>query len=352
MAKKYKINIEYYEKLLDMLKAYSDGSEIIETDIRNLSFYLKCLKDSFNKISEQPILDSISDDFEDIKEYEQFFPTIESYLAKSIFDTYEVTPKYKKVSLSDDDAVSLAEEFFSKQGKYFYKPFLEFKENIHTHLEFIKPNYNTGGEAFFLRSIPEEFVYIPNTKDFTKATVLIHELQHVIDFYHNQYFCEDIILKEVLALFMEMIGCDFVASNLNLKKDNFLRRYEILSIVKCEGLDLTARLSILKDLKDLGINSQKKLDIYLENNEIPKEEFESLERESILSSLLYQIAFLIAIELYYIYLDNPKDALTICKKIVSDATMHNYTSILDKYGIVVGENFNRYEEALSLKLKK
>ena len=349
MEKVYDIKIDDLKKLLNILKNYS-SDPVVMADIGILSNYIKRLERNFSEKSIS-LYERLLDDAGDIHFYKPFYPFSEKFsnIGRSqnelVFNT-----SYSFFPISDEQAMEDAEIFFRDQGDFFYSGFSSFQEEAEDHLKFINPQTDTAGETLTLKSTGEAFVFVPNYSNITKFTILIHELEHAIDFFSNQYFLDSFVIRETSAIFMELIATDFISKKYNLFDDNFQRRNFLHTLIKSQASFLGDK----NELLDL-VNKHKHLkedDLLrcLKMYDFSEEDIVFLLEESITQDYSYQLPYLIAVELYVIYHNNRKKALAVLEDIILNGDQYNIFDILNKYGIVLNKNVLYYEDCLYKKI--
>lgn len=343
MEKVYDITIKDLETILSMLKDNMYDTIVMKDAVR-LEEYIKRIKNNFKGTEEISILEQMQDDLEYYPFYKPLYPIIERFICNGMgIDELDSSPKYKSILFSDEQVVSDVIEFYGHQGELFYSQILEFSEEAKDHLKFIKDTTNTDGETLFLKSIGEAFVFSPNVSNITKFTILVHELQHVIDFYINPSFTEEYVIRETIAMFMEMIAADFIVKKYKLYNEGFKRQQYIHSIVKYQSHNVMYKMDSL----ELAYNCKKleldKLIELLNDEGYDKEDLNFYFEQGITTDMAYQIAYLIAMELYMIYYKDKELVLSICEDIIKNGTSDNIFDLLDKYGIKLNNSVADYE---------
>lgn len=346
MKKVYDIKIEDLENILVLLKSNAYSMEIYK-DIYLLESYLKRLRNNFRSSEKYNLLDAITDDVAYYEFYKPFYPFVEKF-AKSGLNVWELDTKedYSTFFISDEKAMEEAKLFYKKQGTTLYSHFLDFDYEADEHLKFIKPTKETSGESLFLRSVGEGFIFAPNYSNITKFTILIHEIQHVLDFYVNPSFSECFVIRESTSMLMEFLAADYIAKKYNLVDENFKRQWYIHCLSKLQAHDLTYKTEILEiAAKNPELNESELLELL---NEVGYDKSDVIYyfEQAITSDYSYQIAYLIAIELYYLYYKDKEYTLRIIDDLVKNGNHTNIFEILSKYNIVLNTNMVSHEEKI------
>ena len=349
----YKIDRDFLVNLRDMMLAFDN--ELFEEDCDNLECFIYRLNHDFNddKSNGRKTMSYYRENMKQYYDYRVFYPYVRKLMRSNLLFERSVCPTYKDLVLRDKDAIDIARDFFSKQGSFFSKPLEEFvEEDIHDHLEFIEPNRNTDGEMCFMRSTEDAFVIVPDYDNLTKVTILIHELEHVIDCFNNHGFYNNKIIRECSSMFMEMISTEFVGKLFDFDMDPYLRRMAIHSIIKLDTRYIYFKNQLLhlgNKHKDLNSsNLRRKINHYGFN----RDDISRLNDTYLINDYYYQISYLIAIELYNIYKQDKERALNILKTIVLNGNDKNILSILSSFGITLCSSLLDYEEELYLKLQR
>jgi len=348
----FRIDREYLNQLRDMI-AGVDSNNIFEDDIYNLDTFIHRITNNYNDISnDKKIMSNLRDNMGMYHSYKDLYPYIRKLLRSYLVFNRSIVPQYEEINISDSDAVLIAKEFFSKQDKFFSDSFNEFlDDDIHDHLEFITPSLNTDGEMTYVKSTGDAFVVVPNYKGLNKASILIHESEHVIDCFNNPDFFDNRIIRECASMFMELISTNYINDLYNLDDDGALRRLSIHSIIKMDSRYIYFKnqlLSIANRYKDLNSNGLKKiLDYYAYSYD----DIYRLNDTLLVHDYYYQISYLIAIELYNLYYKDKRSALEILKYIIMNCNDNNIFSVLNKLGITLNSSVKEYEKELELKIE-
>lgn len=346
MKKVYDIKIKDLENILALLKENMQDSMVV-IDVVRLEEYIKRIKNDFRATETASLMEQIQDDVEYFEFYKPFYPFVEQFLntGKSVYDL-DSDVKYKSLVMSDDQVMSDVIEFYGHQDSLFYSQVLEYQQEAREHLKFVKENLDTDGETLFLKSIGEAFVFSPNYSNITKFTILVHEVQHVIDFYINPSFSENFVIRETIAMFMEMIAADYIAKKYKLYGEGFKRQQYLHAIVKYQSHNIMYKMDALEVVADNKSLKQQELLSALDKEGFDQEDLEFYFEQGITTDYSCQIAYLIAIELYMLYYKDKKLALRICEDIVVNGTSSNIFELLDKYDIKLNRNVVNYENKI------
>lgn len=351
MKKAYDIKINNLKELLKLLYANSNDLMVLKDAVR-LENYIKRLENNFCTDDSSSLLERMAGDIQSMPFYKPFYPFVENFLNTGInpcdFDT-DIT--YKTIKLSNQQIVRDTQAFFATQGKIVYDNYCDFMEEANDHLSFIPPQNNTDGEMISLKSIGEAYVFSPDYSDIRKFTILVHEIQHVIDFYINPEFSDYYIIRECIAIFRELVACDFIANKYNLIDENYKRQYVIHTTIKCQAYNLRYKNEILNIINGNRSSSSIELLKSLEEEGFAKEDVEFYFEEDISTNYVYQVAYLIALELYNLYKVDKEKCFVIVDDIIKNGNPINILSLLGEYGITLNNNVDTYEKKLVKKIK-
>ena len=348
--RKFKIDINYLEMLYDMIG--STGCEEFEEDLTTLERFIHRMKHDFN--DDTQYRNSIAAYRENIgyyNTYKQYYKYVRSLL-KTDLKFYDVVhPNYKVMNIGDRESLDIAVDFFKSQNKFFSDGIEEYLEDdVYEHLEFINPNEKTDGEMHFIESTGDAFVIAPDHKNITKISILIHELEHVIDSFTNPKFFKNRIIRECGSMFMELIGTDYIRSVLDVELNPEMRRFYIHSIMKMDANYLLHKNQLLylgDKYKEFNSGNLKKI---IQRYGYTLYDITRLNETCLVHDYYYQVSYLIAVELYNLYKKDKDNALFLLEFIIRNGNDNNIFKILDSFGIKLTQGLNQYEEELCLKL--
>lgn len=349
MKKVYDIKLSDLKDLLSVLRQFSN-EPTVQTDIYCLSNYISRYERNFSD-ERLSLYERLLDDADDVHFYKPFYPlskqlaSIGRKQTELSFDT-----SYSTIKFSDDQIMSDANDFFKEQGDFFHSTFSEFQLEAFEHLKFIDTNTDTSGETLMLKSTGEAFVFVPNHSNISKFAILIHESEHVIDFFNNPDFLSAHVISETASLFMELLACDYIAKKYQLFDDNFQRRTVLHSIIKSQATLLKDKIELLNLVNKKRSFDEHSLFKYLGKHNFTEEDIKFYLEATINQDNAYQIPYMIAVELYVLYHHNKRLALVILQDIILNANQYNIFEILGKYGITLNQNMLYYEDCLYKKI--
>lgn len=294
---------------------------------------------------------------DDVNDYDYFYPyyqQVRKMCKKSILEvTGRPDIRYQIIDINDDKAIALSHDFFKEQGNFFYNPFTAYTLKMADHLKFIKPSKYCEGMMVYINCIDEGFVFVPGYRNITKFTILVHEIEHALDAINNPNFLKQFFVRETSAMFMELIGCDWIKEKNANTKDGSKRKLQIhLNVIDvAEVIYLkTQILNLIKQYPQLS--NDELLKVLMEKYNYGEESLEYLSTYSLSSDYIYQVSYLIAIELYSLYQQDKEKALYILKYIILKGNNENIFNILKQFKVELTANLFQYEDNLCHDLPK
>lgn len=350
MEKKYKIRMEYLKQLRDMFENFVDDP-IIARDYLRIDLLIERLEHNFQQEAQSDtIVEQLKVDYEHWPEFRRYFPRVKRFYNSGLYFNDAPKPKYKEINLCDEDTVRLTREFFSKQGDFFIKNYDEFlNDDSQEHIDFFEPSPYSAGETVYLHTTGDAFIFAANDKNIVKLTSFVHESEHVIDCMANENYFENTTIREINAMFMELIACDYFNQVFSLDKQNLLRQFEILGIVKMDSRDVIVRNRMLKLFNKSRMYDEEL--IYRRLKRKYNEKYmECMTDYTIYQLYNYQIPYLTAIELYSLYQVDRDKAINTVIDIILNGNPNNIFTLLSKHGISLNKHTTEYEDNLCLKL--
>lgn len=346
MVDNYKIDTDIILKkilyILSIQKKYNNY-KIGEKDLFTLTNMLINLGANVPLEANESLKDILAIDTGEIENYRNSYKIIKFLYNNLDIDSY--VPTYSSYTMSNHDALEESTHFFKQYDGIFVKALNSYYKDSNFHLEFNDNVINS--ETYFLDKGKETYVLVKNYHNICKFTNLIHELQHCIDNYINSSFKNNYLIRETAALFMEMLASDYISKVTELHKDGFERRRELHSIISVTVFNLyhkTQMLSIAQ--KNMEKSSDEISNLIREKLHISKLGIEILTKTTLVEDYMYEVAYLIAIELYTIYSDDQEKAIYILKNIIMYGNDDNIFQLLNKYGIRICQNVMKYEKKL------
>ncbi len=257
----------------------------------------------------------------------------------------------QRINFTKNDLITLTHDFYKSLGGNIYKTFRKNFQNIDNHLSFQKYKEKYDSRAFTIpvSYLDEYFVKIYQSKNITDLASMVHEYGHVVAISTNYKYNIDNYFSEIIPLFMELLVLDYYY---NLTKDKTVYLYAIGCFNKKvdQGYSLTDLINIMQNEKEKFKNSYElwnmtqKLDISEDDFNLSMEDING-------DAYIYLPAYMITIELYKSYQNDPEKTLDIIDKMLK----FNLVNLKEDYqkllflGIKPNYNLEEYERVLKQK---
>jgi len=297
---------------------------------------------------------------EQLKEEKQAFERMNSYLELLNPLASERTPR-KRASYNSIPEVTietlfkLMEEFFKEAlDKELYKIFktmfkdrsrLVYFNNIGTGFK--------GAEAILLAYYREVYIRLRRTHKIEDLGNLAHEYGHGIESLYNEGFeltPGNILFSEIVSTFFELLCLDYMRTKREFIKASTDYETRIFSAIVDRSKQITAEQIILNNPN----LTRKSLDRQIKNSEIFTSDkiytTEDLLKKESPSYIKYIIGYLIAVEIFMVYVMSKEKGLELLKKVMSlepeNLQNENYEKILTM-GIMPNQNIFDYKKTIS-----
>lgn len=292
--------------------------KLLKGDYYNLQSHIEEYfeKDEYNKLK---LLESYEFFKEHLKEYEFLWGDFKEF--SETLDEPIIVPELKTCSLSKDDLLDITHDFYLSLNGLFFGNFMKNFYRKNDHIVFRNKGetfYN--GETIALPSLKESFIEICRVHTLEDLITIIHEYMHATSVSINPKHlnANKTIFTEVDTIFIELLANDYIEKLFQDKSSIILKANDFN-----EHLQRADDINAVLDLME----AEKYTKNGYINNKILKEigkrycELENIETELILdnsnqSETLYLTAYIIAIELYYLYKIDKDKALNTLRKII------------------------------------
>ena len=333
--------------------------KLYETPSRELAATLNTLEDLKNN---KPSIFSPENNFEEqisydkslLKEQIQFLPDIEKFA--KLDDNYheKINGNLTIRTIPNRILLSYVHDFYNSIdrdfAKYFNKVFKERKRNLR-----LSTNNATGynrNYMNYLYTINYAYINIHIEHTIEDFFNIIHEYAHAIAdqmYYRHRYGKYPFI--ELLPLLMEEIAYDEVINTFEDMDDDVL----IVNAVSTKTvLKYAKELILQKDylsVVDKSLERKQFVNNLAEYSHNTKTKIEKILNTTIQEKISYIIPYIVMIELYDMYYDDPEKALYTTKKIVTMDEVDDYISYLNNLGINLNEHTEIYVEDQRQKIK-
>lgn len=275
-----------------------------------------------------------------IKDISEFLDIVRSYninrceLPKEIFN--------------DDKIIFLAKEYYDNLNEDYRKDFNRFLANKNGRIEMNNYLNDDEGVTWIIEPIKEYYIEIQKLDNIIDVITMIHEVSHVISFYHNDgllFKDSNKFIEEIDSTFHELLACDYFAKVYDKEKEAIIIHCNKLNYMKEMADNYLSLISIGKIISMKELTDIKTTYAYIRKIiGYQKEEIIDIYNDDFVKSYHYFTAYLIAVELYQIYQENPEKAFTILNKIIN-INKENDKEIYDaihEIGIIENENLLNY----------
>ncbi len=325
------------------LQKLDSNDPLVKETIDGIKSTFKTFSEIYRPITPQEYLKS-SYDF--IIPYSFLFSHLEQ-LANIPNDTYLSTSLNPTLNLKQEDLLELVHTFFKEATtKQFYQDFLHFFQKRATHFHIYSAPALLYADATYLPYYQESYIQINARHELLDIPTIAHEYAHSIQFFHNynkNLFKELIPFVEIVSTFIELICTEFITE----------QYYEKIGIItQFEELDTT--LENIKSLKD-EIRLLKTMSSSNIDSIITDDDNIDIIEESASSYFIYDTAWLIATNLFQIYLNDPEKAFYFLYKIINldtNLSAKDYFQELTKLGLTTPEGLKTYDNYIKRKLTR
>ena len=346
---------EQIDRLLTMYMLTNDNDYLLDVELCNR------LIDS--DLLMFPIYESFKEHMaEETETYIKFQPFYDSI---KTFAGYKGALNLKLKELNEYDIsiselLSFVHDFYASLDHDLFRVFKKVFNERKNNLQFTK---NRSITAF----IPHlHYSYININKDDTINDYLniVHKYMHAIcdNMYYRRDYTSNYPFIELPSLLMELIAYDWLA-------DGFTSSYEddngnvVINNMWLEDIMVSkgqTAATILKYAKYNLIESDylSKVDRFRRKRETLREmkkmtntkatTIYDLMKTSSLERTTYSIAYITAIELYYLYLEDPERALYVLKELIMMDNKENYERELEHRGINLNEHAKKHLKSIRI----
>lgn len=288
------------------------------------------------------------------KKYGIYYPYFEQMLDN--IEKLVIHPKQNLPRIQTDlnQIVTVTSDFYNQFPGEISETFNKIKPTLPTHLQFRRL---VGTNVSFAQTIS---IYGSKTSYYDIGIVnsaqdyitVFHELGHGIANYLNPnfiYYYGKYCFVETDTLFWELLGYDYLTKNLSLANDAYLisllylKEYTYDAEIICTKKDLHDHFPIS------AFRNKKELIAYLKSYlEFDNQYLEDVLYDEIKEIYHYGISYLTAIELYLIYLADPKIAIDLLLRIIKakNLSSEDYLKFVKSLGIIPGEHIKEYVDLL------
>ena len=255
------------------------------------------------------------------------------------------------INFTKDDLTTLTHDFYKSLGGNLYHTFMKHFQEKDNHLSFQKYKISQNSRALTipLMYLDEYFIKIYQSHTINDLLDTVHEYGHVITISNNYRYNIDNYWSEIIPVLMELLMLDFYY---DLTKDNNIYLYamgthniivdqscsivDLIDIIKTEKEKFKNAFELRKAVNELDL-SEEDLDLCIKyiNDE----------------AYYYLPAYMMALELYKSYQNDPKKTLYIIDKMLKFKLINlkEEHEKLISLGINANASIKEYEEELKQK---
>jgi|SRR5574344_1401434 hypothetical protein len=320
---------EYLESLYEDLKSIEEAKKVREA-IYNLEIVL----DKHRKKKEEEV--SLLETMQLYECYKPFSEIVKTSYQSISPASEEIT--YSKIPKSDDEILALTDSFYKKLDEEWYHLFTKiFKERKHNI------RFNPEEESYsFIPFINYFYLTLRKTDTIEEGIEANHMYAHAISTLinpeNNKMFYKS-ILEEVPSIFVSLLTCKQYKGFSDNKGEYDLYQKQMLDSVASYMHAVDTNYNMYNESSSLltfpgNLSNHEKVSLSV------KDEFS------------YGLSYLVAIELLYIYYDDPTSAIKILKQIISLEDSSDLKAKLANLNINPGTHLPKYQASLEKKLKK
>lgn len=301
-------------------------------------------------------IDVVKDDISKHQLYSAYFPLIESFRDSMDGTVVELQDNLPRIKSSQNSIVTVTTQFYHHFRGIFAETYDELSSKFRDRLCFRKPNRNEkyGGNTYSIYGTKEAFIECIKDNTIQDYISLIHESSHGITCKLNQGIMWDwnkYCLIEVDSLFFEMIGTGYVADLMNCKDDGLRVKIATFKDHLYSADIICSKVEMYGELSEKELRSKRLVSNFY-RNEIGynKTATNDAMYSRIQDYMHYIISYLIAIELYMIFINDKDLALNLLYKIIMLKNLNNreYLDSVRKLGIEPGRNAKEYYNLLHI----
>lgn len=303
---------------------------------------------------EQGFDKQVENDQDEIKNNKLFIPSIETF--SKLNDMYKKStigmltdryiPKNILLSYTHDFYHSIDKDL----AKYFDKVFKERHNNLRiTNKD--KAGYDHN-YSYYIPTLKYGYINLHTTDTIADFTGLIHEYAHIIA--EQIKFRSDnsnYPFVELLPLLMEEIATHEIAEEFeDLDQDCANKSALLTKTVLNYSKELISQIDFY-NIVDSGLDRKDFIELFREHSNNTIKKSNKIFNISIKEKLTYVIPYLVMVELYYMYYDDPDKALFILKKLLEMDETDNYLSYLYDSGIHLNEHTKDFVKTQNKRIK-
>lgn len=272
-----------------------------------------------------------------------------------ILSAYAYNKKYSvnnnKLVLSNEDMFNLTHDFYKKLDKDLFNIFYPIFNERFTHFRFLNKDGIYSASTYYLKSIDEVFMEVSNKNSIRTLIDIIHEYAHAISFKKEKTYKSSFI-SEIESIFIELLAMDYLLGYKETNKDSLNEKKKFYNDFIYLNNILSTKYSIYNIANNISLNNN----FSYSNLKKYSKEFLNLTDSDIKNVfsipasyyMKYVYGYLIAFELYSIYLKDKEYALYLYKNILSLNELYDYKYFekIKKMGLNPSYNIDTFVRTL------
>lgn len=304
--------------------------------LTSMKYKLKVIKEEIIKSGKSP-QPSIKKEKSILENAGECLPVINAFY-NQVKDVNVSSERLSRKRYTQEEILQFTYDFFEKQPTIIFEKFLKVFETKDYALRFSNPFFlHAKGVTHKLPGIPLSYISLSDSKSIESLLISIHEYGHAIsNCFHRTSSGNRDLLGEVEAIFWELVGTDFISDSLDLEWQAEMYRRIKFNRYKQKAYGVVYRENIhqIENVPVLSYPSQLSKDFTVTTDTIK-----------------YLTSYIVAIDLYYLYLNDPDYAIYLLKNHMSH-TKDDTTTLhfLKSEGLLTGENLKKEIHRLELRL--
>ena len=287
-----------------------------------------------------------------LRYYGLFAPFVRSFANESHYVNDHDTD-LERIKDSSYRLISTISEFFDGTDIRFATKYKSLIAGDALRLRIVEGKKRETGCTFPILGTSIVYMYIGKVNSLQDYATLAHEMAHGISYYMFPDGLTDddrMLYSEVISIFFETLANDFVSEKNGMQKDGLSVKIATYNDYLHTSRIICAMMDALSFLSGRELASKKKITSFLKTYDCcDDEDINFLLNNNISEMFKYVNSYLVAVELYLIYLEDRKRAFDLLEKItvVEICDPRKYLEYMNSLGIFPGANIEKYASLLS-----
>lgn len=256
----------------------------------------------------------------------------------------------EKIILSDEELFDLVHSFYKDETNK--KIFIDFEKLVKNRRKNFKiyrePNFIGYADSLYLPYKEQFFLRINIKNSIRDVAILAHEIGHGIqqlNNYDKNIFGKNKIFLEIISTFFELICLEHFSKTNEFSKQSIISMARYHENTKKDAYFLNLYFNSKKESLEMPLSEENKEKFleYFSNSGVQIDD-----------SLMYCFSYIIAIELYKIFIEDKEKAWFLIEKIIKinlNLNPQQYMKEIIKLGIIPNQNSIFVDELISEKVK-